>query len=226
MATTTNIIKTNSTSSTSRVRISLVSRRTLSRNLLSSSTSNNSMLNNSISSMIRSLLTLRYLSRIKRVSMVRYLFTLRPLIQIKRTPSSGNDRYDNLYLVVFTLLLYSIDEMSVDSRVSLWLGCNEIRISAHPIVDGVWVLVLWSYSAPSRQYIPDILQCLHVFGVYSIVNSQMERKKMCSTQRFLVKHNVLLKIEEGEENKRQKNSIQHHQEGRQRDLCINYHPPL
>lgn len=123
------------------------------------------------------------------------MFTLRPLIQIKRTPSNGSDCCDNLYLVVFTLLLYSIDEMSVDSRVSLWLGCNEIRISAHLIVDGVWVLVLRSYSAPSRQYIPDILQCLHIFGVYSIVNSQME-KKVFSTQIFSTKYNMVLKIEQ------------------------------
>lgn len=100
-----NITKASSTSGTSKVKISRVSRRILLKSLLNNSTSSSSML------------TPTPLIRIRRASMPRFLCTLRPLTQIVRILSSGGD-CDHLYLIVSTLLLYSIGEMSVDSRVS------------------------------------------------------------------------------------------------------------
>ena len=154
----TNIIKASSISSTSKVRTSQASRRILSKSLN----------RNTSSSILGFLLALRSLTRIRRASMFRILSILRSWTLTERTLSSGSDFCGNLYLVVCCIALV----MSVDSRVSRWLGFNEVRISAHPIVDSVWVSCFTEFSAlGSRRYIPDILQC-HIFGVYSLVNSQ------------------------------------------------------
>lgn len=49
---------------------------------------------------------------------------------------------------------------------------------------------------------------------------------MFSAERISVKYNIALKNRRVKKGRTPKNSIQHHQKGRQRDLCINYHTPL